>query len=888
MPRRTVGTDAGKDFFISYTSPDKKWAEWIAWQLEEAQYSTILQAWDFQPGMNFVLEMDKAARVARCTIVVLSPAYLSAQYTQPEWAVAFRRDPKSKKGALLPVRVQKCEVEGLLGPIVYIDLVDLDEAIAHEALLVGVRRERGKPDTAPGFPGGEQRTIPEPQRFPGALPPLWNVPYHRNPQFTGREEILQRLQHHLVAGTTAALTQPQAISGLGGIGKTQTAVEFAYRVRPDYHAVLWLQADSQEMLASECIQLMSILRLPAPDEQNPAQSIEEVRRWLRGHIKWLLILDNVEDLQIVQEFLPAGHLGCVLLTTRAQVTGPLVQKHELQKMSEQEGVLFLLHRTEMLIPEERLDQAPKDEYHAAKQIWQLADGLPLALDQAGAYILETGCDFSTYCEVYQQHRSRLLRERGKLFIGHPESVATTLLLCLEKIEQMNSAAADILRLCAILRAEAIPEELFTGGTSYFAPSLASVASDLHAWNKALSVLRAYSLVQRNSNENTLTVHRLLQEVLKDEMGEQEQSTLAASAVQALNHIFPQPRVEYWPLCKRYLSQALECESLIEQWDIGSPEAAQLLNKVGEYLFSTNPQSDVHAAYMFQSALAIQQKVLKPNHPDIAKTLNNQARSWVRAGAYEYAAKLYKQALAIREEVLGPDHPDTATTLDDLARLYSPESHAEPLYQRALAIREKVLGPDHPDTAITLNNLAQFYQRREEYEKAEPLLRRALKINEKVLGPESYLTATVLNNLALLLKKQGKYDQAEPLYQRALHIREQSLDADHPVIEESLYNLALLYKAQRKYKQAKPLLRRAYEISKKVFGANDRTIDILLHLIELDLPKDAFEILVDYLRHMRFLNRFGHDFMEVLDPLEKMYLRLDNDTKSGAVQLELGL
>ena len=110
-----MDTNAGKDFFISYTRADTKWAEWIAWQLEEAQYSTILQAWDFQPGMNFVLEMDKAATVARCTLVVLSPDYLSARYTQPEWAEAFRHDPQSEKGALLPVRVRTCEVKGLLG-----------------------------------------------------------------------------------------------------------------------------------------------------------------------------------------------------------------------------------------------------------------------------------------------------------------------------------------------------------------------------------------------------------------------------------------------------------------------------------------------------------------------------------------------------------------------------------------------------------------------------------------------------------------------------------------------------------------------------------------------------------------------------------------------------
>ncbi len=316
-----MDTDAGKDFFISYTSADTKWAEWIAWQLEEAGYSTILQAWDFQPGTNFVLAMDQAAKVARCTIAVLSHDYLSARYTQPEWAEAFRRDPKSEKGALLPVRVRNCEIEGLLGSIVYIDLVDLDEVKAQETLLVGVRQRRSKPKTAPGFPGAGEHTIPKPRHFPGSLPPVWNVPYRRNAYFTGREDLLKRLSDALRTGNLAALTQPQAITGLGGIGKTQSAVEYAYRSSNDYQAVLWVTASTRETLIVSFLDLARLLNLPEKDEQDQMITVQAVKRWLEKHDDWLLIVDNADDLAMVEEFLPTGGTGHIVLTTHSQALG---------------------------------------------------------------------------------------------------------------------------------------------------------------------------------------------------------------------------------------------------------------------------------------------------------------------------------------------------------------------------------------------------------------------------------------------------------------------------------------------------------------------------------------------------------------------------------------
>src|SRR5713226_3317218 len=149
----SLGCSGAKDFFVSYNRADRAWADWIAWQPEEAGYATVLQAWDFRPGGNFVLDMQRAAADAERTIAVLSEDFLASAFTQPEWAAAFVQDPAGKKSRLVPVRVRPCNPQGLLRAIAYIDLVDVgDEAAAHHTLLAGVRRGRHKPHAAPRFP----------------------------------------------------------------------------------------------------------------------------------------------------------------------------------------------------------------------------------------------------------------------------------------------------------------------------------------------------------------------------------------------------------------------------------------------------------------------------------------------------------------------------------------------------------------------------------------------------------------------------------------------------------------------------------------------------------------------------------------------------------------
>ncbi len=235
---------------------------------------------------------------------------------------------------------------------------------------------------------------------------VWHVPFRRNPFFTGREQLLHSLHENLTQTGAAALTQAQAISGLGGIGKTQTAVEYAYRYRDEYQAILWVSAATQNTLMADFVTLAGTLDLPEKNEQDQNLTVRAVKRWLAQHAHWLLMLDNADDLQVVEEFVPTGGKGHILLTTRDHAPGALAQSVEVQQMDQDEGSLLLLRRARLLAASASLDQAPPQERSSAEAIVSEMDGLPLALDQAGAYMEETQCGLAAYLDRYRSIRAR--------------------------------------------------------------------------------------------------------------------------------------------------------------------------------------------------------------------------------------------------------------------------------------------------------------------------------------------------------------------------------------------------------------------------------------------------------------------------------------------------
>ena len=638
--------------------------------------------------------------------------------------------------------------------------------------------------------------------------------------------MLEALRERLAGGGRVAL------SGLGGMGKTQTAVEYAHRHRDEYRAVFWVRAETRDELSSGFAVLAQLLGLPERDEADRSLVVAAARRWLEGNADWLLVLDNADDLRLARNFLSSGGDGHVLLTTRAQNTMPVAPRVRLLEMQNEAGALLLLRRAGILEGEAGLESVDEVERSAALALSDEMDGLPLALDQAGAYIAATFCSVSDYRERYRSAGDRLRARRGTDAPGEHDSVTKTFSLAFARMPEperpdtpddsetatAKRAAADLLRLCAFLDPDAIPEEIVIKGAATLGENIQRCVADPLLYDAMMGQACRYSLLERDAKTRTISIHRLVQDVLKDGMDEAARGRWAERAVRVVDRSFPDPEFPNWPICERLLPHARECAMLIAERGMAFPEAARLLNQAAVYLHERTQYAD--AEPLLKRSLAIREQALGPLHPHVAASLSNLALLYRIRGKHADAEPLLQRSLAIREQSLGPLHPYVATSLNNLALLYHDQgkhADAEPLFQRSLAIVEQSLGPQHPHVALSLNNLALLYHDQGKHADAEPLLQRSLAIVEQSLGPQHPYVALSLNNLAALYYDQGKYTDAESLYQRALAIREQSVGLQHPDVATSLNNLASLYRDQGKYAEAEPLYQRALAIYGQSLG-----------------------------------------------------------------------
>ncbi len=286
---------------------------------------------------------------------------------------------------------------------------------------------------------------PTSSRFGAAFPDVWNVPRRHKPFFTGRDHILKRLYDGFTLDSNVGIIPSQAIDGLGGMGKTQTAAEYAFRYRADYQTIARL--------------------LKRPDEHLHGRDglIQTMMDWFMAYSEWLLILDNADNLAVVDPFLPKAARGHILLTTRAQATRTIAQQIELEQLCPDDGALCILRRAGLVNWNGRLSDTSASRATAAQTLSQLMDGLPLALEQAAAYIEDTGCGVLRYLELYQKemYRYQMQQLQGGVVPDYPTAVASAWTVSRQAVQHSNPAAAGILKLCAFLSPDAIPEEIFT-------------------------------------------------------------------------------------------------------------------------------------------------------------------------------------------------------------------------------------------------------------------------------------------------------------------------------------------------------------------------------------------------------------------------------------------
>jgi tetratricopeptide (TPR) repeat protein len=663
-------------------------------------------------------------------------------------------------------------------------------------------------------------------RFPTALPPVWNVPFRRNPDFTGRAELLNALADQLADGGSAAVTQ--VLQGGGGVGKTSLAVEYAYRHRGRFDAVWWVRAEQPTTLLSDLADLAVALGLADPDEANQQLAVTAARRWLDDHDRWLLVLDNAAapdaptglrvPLGRLADLVPQVVHGQVLVTSRDAQWERHATLAELEVFTPEEAVAFLLARS------------GSDDQAAATEIAKLLGWLPLALEQAGAYVRETQVALVGYRARLEQAPSKVLGRGAPRDRDPADTAATTWQLSLDQVGAVPGATG-LLELCAFLAPDDIPRTLLDrlGHSGELPGGLMVLADGALALDEAVAGLRRFGLLK--ASPEVVVVHRLVQQVVRERLGLERRRDLVAVALRLLQAAFPDAHTDpdAWPAYAQLLPHALAVTGHAEALDIDLEGVAWLLDDGGRYLWQR--ADDRQARALFERAVRIREARLGADHPDTAASLGNLANVLHDQGDLDGARALHERALSVREARLGGDHPDTARSLNNLAVLLHDQGDlqgARALLERALAIREARLGANHPAAAASLGNLANVLANQGDLDAARRLHERALQIREARLGADHPDTARSLSNLATVVANEGDLDRARALLERALAISEARLGADHPDTAQGLHELARVLHDQGDLDGARALHQRALVIYEQRLGADHPTTALSLH------------------------------------------------------------
>jgi len=617
---------------------------------------------------------------------------------------------------------------------------------------------------------------------------LWTVPFPRNPFFIGQEECLRQIRDRLETEHTVGVVQ--AITGMGGIGKTQIAVEFAYRYRASYPFVFWLTADSHEQLQSDSLLHARLLALPGVEAQDPQVAIAAWRSWLAKHDNWLLVIDNADDPVIAQSFVPTDAKGhCIITSRRSQLESLGVRDAiALRLMSPDTAIQFLALRTAR-------ELGSGEERAAAGDIARELGHLPLALEQAAAYIAASGCSFAEYLGSYKRRDLSLLAAMPPAAGAYARTVASTWSLNFAELEASEPASADLLRVAAFAAPESVPDELLLSAPEelggHIAQRLSGSDTDPLLIEDLYRPLTQYGLAIRDRTSRSFTVHRLVQAVIRAGMSREDQTLWARRTARAINAAFPPASYDKWPVCDRLLPHAKRAAQHALEFGLGFDDVGAVLNETAAFL---RLRADFDGSMQMHSqSLALRKRDLPEDHIEIADSLNDTACLYADLYRLEEAESLFDQALALGRSSASKADGDSLIIHLNNAGLTKARlgkcAEAEVLLAEAEHCTANPTAAAPFVRAVVLNSLAELQLRQAQLESALENAMKALAIRDDVGNPEK--TARTYFTLGEIHRRRGDAGLAKEMFDIGLSLKRQVHGSGHPELIPILTRYARL-------------------------------------------------------------------------------------------------
>ena len=654
---------------------------------------------------------------------------------------------------------------------------------------------------------------------------FYSIPPFRVTHFVGRETLYTRLQMLFDSATTTSTPLVVVLIGMGGAGKTQLALEYCRRMKGSFRAIFWLNASSRITLHNS-METAAKQLLPNRVSDTPDDAVASVNDILsRWSERWLLVfdnLDNPEDLPDIPNFFPASHCGSILITGRLVGSKELGQPIEFDRMEKEEGVQLL-----------RSSGGDTDEVDAAEEILSLLGNLPLAIDQARAYISKRQLRLRAFLTEYEKRKQSVMREtpqfwkyRGMLPGKEKETSLSLLTMSLQLLCVGEQAAEleKVITLFAFFNPVNIGEQLFSNDADDSNPTTSpmSIFKDDGHWNHlgfedAIVKMQELSLLQFsqcNENEITISLHSVVSEWLRMQLGEDSQRRFLYTAISHLkchlrsigdsDHKTRQEGQAHLDTIRRGM----------ESFSLGD-DFLEARTTFGIFYLDQGRYKD--AEMMFNLALAGYENAWGSGHISALDTVDNLGVLYAKQDRLKDAETMYNRALAGKVKAWGSEHSSTLITVNNLGLLYAKQGRlkdAETMYNRALAGKEKARGPEHTSTLSTFNNLGLLYADQGRLNDAETMYNRALAGKENAWGPEHMSTLDTVNNLGVLYAKQDRLNDAETMFNRALAGKEKAWGPEHTSTLNTVNNLSLLYEIQDRYKDAETMYNRALASKEK--------------------------------------------------------------------------